>query len=109
MPSKLALAGGLLVAAVTSAQSITIANLATGADCACTRLANTYGDLVLTSSSTNYTAEATDYWDVRADLLPGCIFSPSNADEVADAVNVFTLCGAQFAIRGGGHMNVRAI
>jgi hypothetical protein len=107
MLSKLSLAGCLLAAAVTSAQNLTIANLTAGANCACTQLASTYGGQVLTSNSTNYTAEATDYWDIRADLLPGCIFSPANADEVAAAVSTFISCGAQFAIRGGGHMNVR--
>ncbi|PMD31866.1 FAD-binding domain-containing protein [Hyaloscypha variabilis F] len=105
MLSNLSLAGCLLAAAVTSAQNLTIANLTAGANCACTQLASTYGGQVLTSNSTNYTAEATDYWDIRADLLPGCIFSPANADEVAAAVSTFTSCGAQFAIRGGGHMN----
>jgi hypothetical protein len=107
MPSTLSLATSLLAAAVVSVQSITIANLTTGASCACTRLASNYGSRVLTSSSANYTAEVTDYWDIRADLLPGCVFSPSGADQVADAVSAFTSCGAQFAIRGGGHMNVR--
>lgn len=102
------LRAGLLAAVAVSAQNITVADLATGANCACTKLAATYGDLVLTSNSTNYTAQSTDYWDVRADLLPGCIFLPTTADQVADAVSTFTSCGAQFAVRGGGHMNVRA-
>ena len=106
MPSKLSLAGSLLAAVVASTQNITIADLTTGANCACTQLASNYGSLVLISNSTNYTAEATDYWDIRADLLPGCIFIPSDADQVADAVSTFTSCGTQFAIRGGGHMNV---
>lgn len=88
-----------------SAQNLTITNLTTGANCACTQLASTYGDLVILPNSTNYTAEATDYWDIRADLLPGCIFMPSDASQVADAVSTFVSCGAQFAIRGGGHMN----
>ena len=106
MPSKLSLAGSLLAAVVASAQNVTIANLTTGASCACSQLASNYGSLVITSNSANYTAEATDYWDIRADLLPGCIFMPLDADQVADAVSTFTSCGAQFAIRGGGHMNV---
>lgn len=100
------LAGSLLAAVVLSTDNITIANLSTGSSCACARLASCYGSLVLTSNSTNYRAEATDYWDVRADLLPRCIFMPIKADQVADAVSVFASCGAQFAIRGGGHMNV---
>ena len=106
LTSKLSLAGSLLATVVVSAQNLTVADLATGANCACTKLASTYGSLVLTSNSTNYTAESIAYWDVRADLLPGCIFLPTGADQVADAVSIFTSCGAQFAVRGGGHMNV---
>ena len=93
-------------ASATATPAITIANLNDGASCACNQLAAKYGSLVLTSSSTNYTAEVTDYWDVRASLLPKCVFMPADADEVAHAVSVFTSCGSQFAIRGGGHMNV---
>jgi hypothetical protein len=106
MPSKLSLASSLLAAAVVSAQNVAVADLTTSTCCACTQLASNYGSLVITSNSANYTAEATDYWDIRADLLPGCIFMPSDADQVADAVSTLTSCGAQFAIRGGGHMNV---
>ena len=106
LSSKLFLTGSLLAAVIVSAQNLTIASLSAGASCACTQLASNYGSLVLFSNSTNYTAEAMNYWDVRADLLPGCIFMPSEADQVADAVSTFTSCGAQFAIRGGGHMNV---
>lgn len=90
----------------TTSNAITIADLATGADCACTKLTATFGDLCLTADSTNYTAEVTEYWDIRSDLLPKCVFFPADADQVATAVSTFTSCGAQFAIRGGGHMNV---
>jgi hypothetical protein len=100
------LAGSLLAAAAASAQSITIADLNTGTKCACTQLASKYGSLVIDPNSKNYTAETIAYWDVRADLLPDCIFMPLHANQVADAVSTFTSCGAQFAIRGGGHMNV---
>ncbi|PVH82943.1 FAD-binding domain-containing protein [Cadophora sp. DSE1049] len=89
----------------STSNAITIADLATGASCACTQLAATFGDSVLTANSTNYTTEVTEYWDVRSDLLPKCVFFPADADQVATAVSTFTSCGAQFAIRGGGHMN----
>ncbi|KAH8805327.1 putative FAD-binding oxidoreductase [Xylogone sp. PMI_703] len=102
---KLSFAGWLL-ATSTSAQNITIANLNDGARCACAELASKYGGLLLSANSTAYMAEATDYWDLRADLLPRCIFTPTAADQVASAVSIFTSCGAQFAVRGGGHMNV---
>jgi hypothetical protein len=97
---KLSLASSLLAAAISSAQNITIADLKTGASCACTQLASNYGSLVLTSNSTSYNTEATDYWDVRADLLPGCIFMPTSADQVADAVSTFTSCGMLFEEEG---------
>jgi hypothetical protein len=46
--------------------------------------------------STTYAAESTEYWDLRSDQ-----------SQAVSAVKTFTSCGAQFAIRGGGHMNVR--
>jgi len=106
LSSKLSLVGGFLAIAAASAQNLTIANLVNGASCACTQLASKYGISLLTSNSTNYTAEADDYWDIRAVLAPECIFMPTDANQVAEAVNTFTSCGAQFAVRGGGHMNV---
>lgn len=74
--------------------------------CACNHLLSTHPSLVLTPDSANYTVQATDYWDIKADLSPACIFLPIDADQVADAVSIFNTCNAQFAIRGGGHMNV---
>lgn len=74
--------------------------------CACNQLLSKNPSLVLTPDSANYTAQATDYWDIKADLSPACIFLPVDADQVADAVTIFNTCDAQFAIRGGGHMNV---
>lgn len=109
MLSKFSFASSLLAAALASAQNISTGDLLTGACCACTQLAATYGDLLITSDSSDYTAEATAYWDLRADLLPQCIFMPTDATQVAAAVSTFTSCGAQFAIRGGGHMNVSLV
>ncbi|RDW88449.1 hypothetical protein BP6252_00481 [Coleophoma cylindrospora] len=103
---KVSLAGCLMAAATVCASSVvTVAELSVGANCACTQLASTYGSLVLTSNSTTYAAETIDYWDVRADLQPGCIFKPNTANQVASAVSTLVSCGAQFAVRGGGHMN----
>jgi hypothetical protein len=93
-------------AAVASADGVPSVSLETGAACACTKLSAKYGNEILTSNSTNYTEEATAYWDIRSDLSPKCIFLPKDADEVADAIATVYSCGAQFAIRGGGHMNV---
>lgn len=81
-------------------------NLTTAAAAACEALSTSYSSQVLFPNSTNYTAQATDYWDVRADLTPACIFLPTTADQVADAVKTLGAANAQFAVRGGGHMNV---
>ena len=53
--------------------------------------------------STYYNLEA---WDIRTNADPACIFSPMTADQVAGGVEIISTCDAQFAIRGGGHMNV---
>ncbi|PYI00853.1 FAD binding domain protein [Aspergillus sclerotiicarbonarius CBS 121057] len=89
----------------SSTAFVSTVDLQTGAKCACGKLAASYSDSVFFPGSANYTAQATEYWDIRADLDPGCIFLPASADQVADAVSVFTTCQAQFAVRGGGHMN----
>ncbi|GME52297.1 FAD binding domain containing protein [Neofusicoccum parvum] len=49
--------------------------------------------------------EATNIWDRRNNLSPACIFLPQSADEVAESVALLHKHSAQFAIRGGGHMN----
>jgi hypothetical protein len=77
-----------------------------GATCACSNLSRAYSGII-NSSGANYTAQAADaYWDVRANLSPACIFLPSSADEISNALEIFQACDAQFAVRGGGHMNV---
>jgi hypothetical protein len=81
-------------------------NLNKGAACACQKLSQTPGGVILPNSA-NYTAQAADsYWDIRADLSPACVYLPATPNEVAHALKVFDSCDAQFAIRGGGHMNV---
>jgi hypothetical protein len=91
------------ISVVTSLGSF---NLTTSAACACKKLSTLYPDLVIFPDSANYTEQATYYWDIRADLSPACIFLPTTADEVATSVKQLVECDAQFAVRGGGHMNV---
>lgn len=110
--SNILLLGGLSVAGLTRAQApavvteAAVVSLAAGAVCACTQLASQFGAELLGTNSTNYAAEAINYWDIRADLAPQCIFMPSDADEVAAGVSIIVSCGAQFAVRGGGHMAI---
>ncbi|CAK7201150.1 hypothetical protein SEUCBS139899_003852 [Sporothrix eucalyptigena] len=77
----------------------------TGVAGACAALTAQFPDQVLTATSANYTFESTDYWDVRSDANPSCIFLPDTADQVATAVSLLVTNDAPFAVRGGGHMN----
>ncbi|GAE00290.1 FAD-binding oxidoreductase [Paecilomyces variotii No. 5] len=80
-------------------------NLTKTVEYACRELSETYAGQVLYPNSTNYLAEVTSYWDIRADLNPYCILLPNSADDIAGAVQKVVAAGAQFAVRGGGHMN----
>ncbi|KAJ5818193.1 hypothetical protein N7474_003784 [Penicillium riverlandense] len=74
--------------------------------CACRELLGSFARNVILPGQANYTEQTTDYyWDVRADLSPACVFVPETADAVASAIEIFSSCNAQFAVRGGGHMN----
>lgn len=97
---------GLVVTALAHTESPPVISRQNGVSCACTQLSTQYEGSVLFQDSANYTAETTAYWDVRSDMSPRCIFLPTSADQVANAVSIFASCGAEFAVRGGGHMNV---
>jgi hypothetical protein len=78
-----------------------------GASCACAKLSRSIPGSVILPGSTNYTTQTVDnYWDIRADLSPACVLVPSSASEVSQALKIITSCDSQFAVRGGGHMNV---
>ncbi|KAI0103627.1 FAD-binding domain-containing protein [Nemania sp. FL0031] len=95
----------LLRNSVVSSISSPVVSLEAGASCGCTQLASQYGSLVLFPNSTNYSTERIEYWDVRSDQEPACIFLPDETNQVAKVVSILSSCGSQFAIRGGGHMN----
>lgn len=57
--------------------------------------------------SASYTTQTVDsYWDVRVGLSPACVVVPYIAAEVSQAVNIINERQANFAVCGGGHMNV---
>jgi hypothetical protein len=106
MPFPVASSAVLLGAIVLSASYASAQN-ATGVSGACATLSAKYGDSLLYPTSANYSVENLHYWDIRdSDLASSCIFLPTTADQVADAVGTFSSLGAEFAVRGGGHMNV---
>ncbi|KAF7895725.1 uncharacterized protein EAF01_009687 [Botrytis porri] len=73
--------------------------------CACSQLSTTYPEHLYFPSTSNYTHYNLEAWDIRTNADPACIFSPIDADQAAAGVGIITTCDAQFAIRGGGHMN----
>lgn len=75
-------------------------------DRACQDLSNKYPESILLPTSASFLNETRNFWDIRSAVAPACIFFPGSADEVAGSVSVLTSHEAQFAIRGGGHMNV---
>ncbi|KAL1890785.1 hypothetical protein Sste5346_008110 [Sporothrix stenoceras] len=103
------LAGLMASAATVSAHEFPVLfprnNTTIGVSGACAELSSQFPSQVLTSTSANYTSERTSYWDVRSDQSPSCIFLPADASEVATAVKVLARNQAEFAVRGGGHMN----
>lgn len=82
------------------------ASMSAGAACACSRLSADYEGLLLYEGSTNYTAAASGYWDLRCDLSPGCIFLPTTQTRCPGAMAVIVSCRSPFAIRGAVHMPV---
>lgn len=103
----LATAGLAAVTKASSSPDNIAVSLDSGAECACTKLGARFnGSSVLFANSMGYTDETRAYWDKRAVMYPRCIFLPQTADEIATAMATISACDAQFAIRGGGHMNV---
>ncbi|KAJ5373335.1 hypothetical protein N7517_005341 [Penicillium concentricum] len=101
--------GSALNPAVSASTSIATSlgslNLTAGAACACNKLSTSYPKQYISPSSPNYNEQATNYWDVRADLSPACIFMPKTADQVAAAVMIFVQCDSQFAIPGSNNID----
>jgi capsule polysaccharide modification protein KpsS len=54
-----------------------------------------------------YKYEAKQFWSNNEIMDPECVFRPSSADEVAQAVQIMQDTNTQFAVRGGGHMAIK--
>lgn len=81
--------------------------LSPGPECACSELIATNPGATLLPNATHFVTQKLHVWDKRSDQQPACIFLPKAADDVSQALSILTTCDAEFAIRGGGHMNVR--
>jgi FAD/FMN-containing dehydrogenase len=93
----------LAIAASTGTLALTVSSSVQNA---CAQLQSTYPEELLMPNSSDYESERINFWDKRSNMEPACIFLPTTVDAVADAVTIFHKEKAQFAIRGGGHMNV---
>lgn len=94
------------VVAMAAAQKNSSNTFASRVESACSELSQKHPESVLLPTSASFLNETLNYWDVRSAVAPACMFFPGSADEVAEALSILTTCEAQFAIRGGGHMNV---
>jgi len=54
-----------------------------------------------------YEYESKKFWSNNEIMDPECVFRPSSADEVAQAVQIMQDTNTQFAVRGGGHMAIK--
>ena len=93
----------LAIAASSGTLALTVTS---SVQSACAQLQSAYPRELLLPNSSDYESERINFWDVRSSKEPACIFLPTTTDAVAEAVTIFHKEKAQFAIRGGGHMNV---
>jgi hypothetical protein len=40
-------------------------------------------------------------------MAPGCVFRPQSSAQLANGIKALVGAGAEFAVRGGGHMGIR--
>jgi FAD/FMN-containing dehydrogenase len=77
------------------------------AQAACLELQARYPVATYFSNTSAYNTDNTDFWSQASALGPACIFAPSLAKELGEAVKVLTALRSPFAMRGGGHMPIR--
>ena len=76
------------------------------AQAACLELQARYPFATYFSNTSNYDKDNTDFWSQASALGPACIFAPSLAEDLGEAVKVLTTLRSPFAMRGGGHMPI---
>ena len=53
-----------------------------------------------------YEYENQNFWSLTEVLAPSCVFRPTSAKEIGDAIKVLERTNTKFAVRGGGHMGI---
>ena len=54
----------------------------------------------------NYENSPREFWSNTEILSPSCVFRPTSAEQIGDAVKILRKANIKFAVRGGGHMGV---
>lgn len=79
-------------------------SLGASANQCCSLLESQHPDHVFLPGTPSYMEEASEsYWSTTARLKPSCVFTPSSAELVSQAVKLFEQKNCTFAIRSGGH------
>lgn len=73
----------------------------------CNTLSDNVPNTIFFRGDDVYEYENTRFWSNNEIMDPECVFRPSSADEVAQAVQIMQDTNTQFAVRGGGHMAIR--
>jgi FAD/FMN-containing dehydrogenase len=90
----------------SSSQALSLSFDFPPAQAACLELQARYPSATYLSNTSSYDTDNTDFWSQSSALGPACIFAPSLADELGEAVKVLTALRSPFAMRGGGHMPI---
>ncbi len=55
----------------------------------------------------NYENSPREFWSNTEILSPSCVFRPTSAEQIGQAVTVLKRANVKFAVRGGGHMGIK--
>lgn len=55
----------------------------------------------------NYENSPLEFWSITEILSPSCVFRPTCAEQIGQAVMVLKRANVKFAVRGGGHMGIK--
>jgi hypothetical protein len=92
---------------LTTAAAVTVSVGKKSSSNGCDALSENVPNTIFYRGDDVYKYENTQFWSNNELMDPECVFRPSSADEVAQAVQIMQDTNTQFAVRGGGHMAIR--
>lgn len=72
----------------------------------CDALKHAFSDKTFYPKDAVYEFESQDFWSNNEILEPACVFRPTSAKHVAEAVKLMSTSRTSFGLRGGGHMAI---